>query len=192
MNTKSKESKSSNSHVLAYGRTAARVPRYIVKALAFSRPLAYASEVGESMRKVLPKLVTPLYTLSIGYVFVDIIVKYFNIGDKSNNYKKYFLLDLSLWHLGASILFPAITINRFVHGSTYVLNKAKVSNKLSVYGPAIAAICLIPFIVHPLDHGTDWLMDNTYRKLMNYNSYENENAFPGSAHIALPEPRKQQ
>jgi hypothetical protein len=180
----------SDAQVLAYGRTAARVPRYLVKALAYSRPLAYASEVGESMRKVIPKLVTPLYALSIGYVFVDIAIKYLNIGDRSTNYKKYFLLDLSLWHLGASILFPAITINRFVHGSTYLLNKAKVGNKVAVFGPAIAAVCLIPFIVHPLDHATDWLMDNSFRKYIDYKSYENENVLPGTIQQGLPESKK--
>jgi hypothetical protein len=180
----------SDAQVLAYGRTAARVPRYLVNALAYSRPLAYASEVGESTRKVLPKLVTPLYALSIGYVFVDIAIKFADLGERPASYKKFFLLDLSLWHLGASILFPAITINRFVHGSTYVLNKANVGNKVAIYAPAIAAICLIPFIVHPLDHATDWLMDNSFRKYINYKTYDTQNAFPGVNQQAVSESKK--
>lgn len=168
----------SETQVLAYGRVGARVPRYLVKALSVARPLAYASEVGESLRNVLPKLVHPLYALSIGYVFVDIGVKFANTSGKPFNYRKWYTIDLSLWHLGASILFPAIAINRFVHGSTWVLNKMGAGNKACVYVPALAAIALIPFIVHPLDHAADWIMDNTFRKYVDLKSYDLPNALP--------------
>ena len=163
----------SDTQVVAYSRIGAQIPRYVMTALAYSRPLAYASEVGESMRKVMPRMVTPLYALSIGYVGLDIVIKRMSTKGKPSDYRKYYTLDLSLWHLGASILFPAITINRFVHGLTWVFNKANVSNKVAVFGPAIAAICLIPFIVHPLDHATDHIMDHTFRKFINFHSYDN-------------------
>lgn len=172
MSTQSDEH--SESQVLAYSRFAARIPRYLTMALAYSRPLAYASEVGESFRKVLPRLITPLYALSIGYVFVDIGTKNYNVRDKPADYRKYFLLDLSLWHLGASIVFPAVCINRFVHGTTYLMNKLNFGNKAIIYIPAVMAICLIPFIVHPLDHGTDYLMDNTFRRYINFKQYDLE------------------
>ena len=164
----------SDHQVVASSRIVAQIPRYITTALAYSRPLAYASEVGESMRKVMPRLVVPLYTLSIGYVFVDIGIKFMNTKGKPSDYRKYFIFDLTLWHLGASILFPAIIINRFVHGSSWILNKAKVTNKVAVYGPAIAAVILIPFIVHPLDHATDHIMDKTFRKAINFHIYDNQ------------------
>ena len=86
-----------------------------------ARPLAYASEVGESLRKIFPRLVTPLYALSIGYVFADIGIKYYSVKHKSSEFVKMYILDLSLWHLGASLILPAVVINRYVHTMSWIL-----------------------------------------------------------------------
>ena len=156
----------------AYARFLARVPRMIAKSMEVARPLAYASEVGESFRKVFPNLVKPLYALSIGYVLGDIGIKFYQVKHKNFDYKKWYLLDLSLWHLGASIVLPAVVINRYIHTLAYVLGKINVSTKIIKYVPTVTALCLIPFIVHPLDHFTDYAMDNTFRKYVNYKSYD--------------------
>jgi hypothetical protein len=158
----------------AYARILTRLPKYAAKAMEAARPLAYASEVGESFRKVFPNLVKPLYALSIGYVFADIGIKYYHIRHKNSEYRKWFLADLSLWHLGASLIVPAVVINRYVHGVAALLAKANVGNKTLKYVPTLTALCLIPFIVHPIDHFTDWAMDMTFRQYVNYKNYDDE------------------
>jgi fission process protein 1 len=166
-----------SSRPAAYARVAARLPRYVVRAMEMARPLAYASEVGESFRKVFPMFVKPLYALSIGYVVGDIGIKYIANRHKNFEYKKWFMMDLSLWHLGASLIFPALVINRWVHGLAWGLNKMNFSIKTIKYIPALSAIILIPFIVHPLDHFTDYALDNTFRKYIDYRKYDDAPIF---------------
>ena len=156
----------------AYARILARIPKYASRAIEMARPLAYASEVGESFRNVMPKLVKPLYALSIGYVFGDIGLKYYHAREKNSEYIKWYMLDISLWHLGASLILPAVVINRYIHTVTYILSKRNVSMKIIKYFPTFSALALIPFIVHPLDHFTDFAMDNTFRKFKNYKSFD--------------------
>ncbi len=158
----------------AYARIAARLPNYISKAMQAARPLAYASEVGESFRKVFPWLVKPLYALSIGYVFGDIAIKYYEVRHKSAEYRKWFLADISLWHLGASLVLPAVIINRYIHTLAWFLARMNVGHRTLKIVPALTALCLIPFIVHPLDHFTDYAMDATFRKYVDYKVYDDE------------------
>jgi hypothetical protein len=156
----------------AYARFVARVPQMISRSMQLARPLAYASEVGESFRHVFPYLVKPLYALSIGYVVGDIGIKYYHVQHKNSNYKKWFLLDLSLWHLGASLVLPAVVINRYIHTIAWVLKRTTLPIKVIKYAPTVTGLCLIPFIVHPLDHFTDWAMDESFRKYVNYKTFD--------------------
>lgn len=158
----------------AYARVASRIPKYIARAMEMARPLAYASEVGESFRKVFPWLVKPLYALSIGYVFGDIVIKYYGVRNKNSEFRKWFLADLSLWHLGASLVLPAVVINRYIHTLAWGLARMNVGNKVLKFVPTVTALCLIPFIVHPLDHFTDYAMDATFRKYVNYRSFDED------------------
>jgi hypothetical protein len=158
----------------AYARVAGRMPKYISRAMEAARPLAYASEVGESFRKVFPSLVKPLYGLSIAYVLGDIGFKYYNSIDKTMQFRRWYIADLSLWHLGASLVLPAVVINRYIHVMTWSLSKIKAGNKVLLYLPTISALFLIPFVVHPLDDLTDHAMDATFRKYVNYKDYDYE------------------
>jgi hypothetical protein len=148
-------------------------PKWITSLLNYARPLAYASEIGESLRKLYPSLVKPLYGLSIAYVIMDIGIKYkFVVRDRNDQYKKMYIIDLSIWHTGASLVFPAVVINRFVHYTTiYLRNKRVYGNKVI---PTFLALCLIPFIIHSIDSFTDSLMDNSYRKYFRYQDYEDD------------------
>ena len=146
-------------------------PRWLTNLLNYARPLAYASEIGESLRKIYPWVVKPLYGLSIAYVLMDIFLKYkFVMVDKSELYKRMYAIDLSIWHTGASLVFPAVVINRVVHFSSVYLKKKRVYGNKVI--PTFLAICLIPFIIHPIDHFTDFLMDNSYRNYRNIKDYE--------------------
>lgn len=166
----------------AYARILARMPKYISHAMQMARPLAYASEVGESFRKVAPYIVKPLYAISIGYVLLDIGIKNFNVKHKNSDYRKRYLADISIWHLGASLVFPALVINRYIHTLAYVLGKTNVPLNIIRWAPTISALCLIPFIVHPLDHFTDWAMDNSYRKYVNFKNFDDEPTLQQSSH----------
>ena len=146
-------------------------PKWLNQLLNYARPLAYASEIGESLRKLCPWIVKPLYALSISYVVMDIFLKYkFLIVNKNDKYKNLYVIDLSIWHTGASLVFPAICINRFVHFTTNYLKKKRVFGNKVI--PTFMALGLIPYIIHPIDELTDYLMDNSYRKYINYKDYE--------------------
>lgn len=73
--------------------------------------------------------------------------------------------DTFTWHILASMVLPAITIHAIVDNSKKMISKVKISNKKSLikYGPTFIGLCSIPFIIHPLDHFTDYFMDYTFR-----------------------------
>ena len=63
---------------------------------------------------------------------------------------------------------PALTIHSIVYSSNIILKNIFIGNryrKLVKYGPSIIGLSSIPFIIQPLDHLTDWIMDRTLRNL---------------------------
>lgn len=167
-------------------------PRYFAslfnnsnKIMAALRPLAYVSEVGESFRSKIPSFaVKGAYALSIGYVGVDTIVHTINVNSKllhnpditiEERQKRVAInfADKAVWHTCASMVLPALTIHTIVKysnkGFLYGLPKMMPSIKNLVPKSSWAAVFVglgsIPFIIHPLDHLTDYVMDNTVRKL---------------------------
>lgn len=157
---------------LAYTRN---VVSLLKKAVSF-RPLAYTSEVGEAFRPIIPNwLVKSGYGLSIGYVIGDICLKVHELKNENENkeimYNKMKMkaIDLSIWHTFASIILPAVTIHTIVKSSTKSINfvaKSVVLPKfIPMVVPTIIGLCSIPFIIHPLDDVTDYMMDNSVRKL---------------------------
>ena len=166
-NTNKEESRS-----IVFFRSLGVIPKYLGQAIIMARPLAYASEVGESLRKVAPFLVKPLYGISIAYVLVDLVVKTANLENKTKKYRSVFCLDLMIWHLGASLIIPAVIIHKIVHKSTKLMAKRNFPTKVITFAPAIIALSIIPFIVHPIDHAVDWMMDGTFRKVVDLKQYE--------------------
>lgn len=143
----------------------------IAKTIAKVRPLAYTSEIGESFRPIIPRnIVNGAYGVSILYVAADI---YHNSHDQfilTNDKKKTAIVagDLTLWHSFASMIFPAVTIHTIVRltGKGLTLNLfSKLNPKVRQWTPTLIGLSSIPFIIHPLDHITDYLMDLSVRKL---------------------------
>jgi fission process protein 1 len=157
-----------------------------------SRPLAYASEVGESFRPIVPRwLVNSAYGISIGYVFADTLIHTYNVRQilkKSNNtsndnHNKQIAInfaDKAIWHTFASMVLPAVSIHSIVKYSGICLKhemdhmqmfkSANVESvariaKYSRWGSVFIGLTAIPFIIHPLDHLTDLTMDRTIRRL---------------------------
>ena len=170
----------------AYARFLSRVPKMIARTMELARPLAYASEVGESIRHVYPQLVKPLWALSFGYVFGDIAIKYYNVHNKNYEYRKWFVVDVTMWHIFASLFLPALVINRYVYFTAKIIGKLNVPDKVIKYGPTVSALCLIPFIVHPIDHFTDWAMDQSFRQYFNYKDFDDIPLKPHQI-VQLPE-----
>lgn len=157
--------------------------RALSKALASQRFLAYSSEVGESFRNVIPqKVLKTLYGLSILYVGADTFEKTHNFYNINKNKKNtiIYATDLLMWHTMASMVFPAITIHTIVKQSNNLLTKSKLhfdfikkNPKLGLYIPVVVGLISVPFIIHPIDHFTDFLMNNSIRKL--YHEYIKDN-----------------
>ena len=133
--------------------------------MAKTRSMAYASELGESTRPIVsPFFVKFLYGVSWAYVFIDTGVKTYSVKDQGREKMAYYALDTSIWHSLASMALPAFTIHTIVHYSSSLLKKfVKPTSRIGRFGPTAIGLASIPFIIHPLDHMTDWAMDRTLR-----------------------------
>lgn len=128
------------------------------------RPLAYTSEFGEGFRNVFPKLVVPAYLLSGTYVIADIGHNSY-IHYKRNDMlaTKYQILDSSLWHTSASMVLPSLTVHQVVKRTTQLCNKGMIPGKIKKFAPVVIGLGIIPFIIGPIDKGTDLMMDYLVR-----------------------------
>uniref|UniRef100_A0A1I8NNX7 Mitochondrial fission process protein 1 n=1 Tax=Stomoxys calcitrans TaxID=35570 RepID=A0A1I8NNX7_STOCA len=131
------------------------------------RYLGYCNEVGEAFRRLVPsKLVTASYVVSTGYVCADTIDKSYKDYKKGSSLTNVGITasDVFIWQILASVVIPGFTINRITYFSGRLLRQADVHKKLAKYLPTAFGLLSIPFIIPPIDHSVDYLMDNTYRK----------------------------
>lgn len=145
--------------------------RLFLRRIVNVRSLAYTSEISEAGRPVLHKgLLYTGYALSFGYVGADIGIKLYDIKDYPQEVIMYKGIDLSLWHTSASIVTPAVTIhtivssvtkfqNRLIHTSKYF------PQKLRILFPTLVGLSSIPLIIKPIDNMTDFVMNNSIRKM---------------------------
>mmetsp|Transcript_5865 Transcript_5865/g.7612 ORF Transcript_5865/g.7612 Transcript_5865/m.7612 type:complete len:316 (-) Transcript_5865:171-1118(-) len=137
------------------------------------RYAGYANEVGEAFRFRLPKLLIPSYGVAVLYVMGDTFdktKKAMKTGMPTNDVLK-ISTDAFLWQFLASVAIPGFVINRSVFLSQKLINK--YSNGLKVGGglhpfirlwvPTLFGLSLIPFIIHPIDHGVNTLFDRIIR-----------------------------
>ena len=95
--------------------------------------------------------------------------------EKWKKNKLYTITDRLLWHSMASLLFPAITIHAIHKGLTKLISKTNskmpyikyISGKYPL--ATLGSLFPIPLIIHPIDHVSDFIMDNTYRVYYKYN-----------------------
>lgn len=78
----------------------------------------------------------------------------------------YAVIDTVLWQGLASVAIPGFTINRLCWVSNGILRRTLTSLPTPARKWTVTAIGLsaIPFIIHPIDHFVDFLLDNTLRK----------------------------
>lgn len=142
------------------------------------RYMGYANEVGESFRYQFPRWVVPTYIVAFGYCLADATVS----GRKSYDHslttqpmtstKALFdasidTADVLLWQSLASVMLPGAVINGIVRASRFaVLNSPMVLPVIvTTWIPTGVGLGSIPFIVTPIDHFVDSLMDNTFRSV---------------------------
>ena len=137
------------------------------------RHLAYASECGEALRPVVkPGWVRASYALSWAYVGVDTALQTTDHWTKTHNKKQTAIrcADTALFHSVASMALPAFTIHTVVRQSDKLLNMPSAVTlfktlppRVRLALPTLLGLATIPFIVHPLDEFTHWVMDRTVR-----------------------------
>jgi len=128
-----------------------RVGRVLATA---SRYIAYASEVGEAVRPIVPqRIVTVLYGISYAYVATDVGIKSygeFQRTDGNFNSAARKGSQAFVYQSLASIVVPSLAIHTIVH----LVHKktAKSSNRMVVrYAPTMAGLLCIPFLPFILD-----------------------------------------
>ncbi|KAJ7987317.1 hypothetical protein DPEC_G00337470 [Dallia pectoralis] len=144
------------------------------------RFLGYANEVGEAFRALVPvSAVWATYAVASVYVSADALDK----GKKAalvhgDNPGKTIqvavaVVDTFVWQALASVVIPGFTINRMCAGSLYLLGRT-TRLPLSVRKWTTTAIGLstIPFIIHPIDRGVDFLLDSSLRKVYGHSAGE--------------------
>ena len=79
-------------------------------------------------------------------------------------------LDTLLWQSLASVMIPGYVIHTIVKVTKYSIpKKIQLPIVITSWLPTIVGLGAIPFIVHPIDHSVDYLLDNTVRSF--YRNY---------------------
>ncbi|CAB1332737.1 unnamed protein product [Coregonus sp. 'balchen'] len=133
------------------------------------RFLGYANEVGEAFRALVPvSAVWATYAVATVYVSADA-----EHGDNPGKTTKVAVavVDTFVWQALASVAIPGFTINRVCAASLYLLGRT-TRLPLSVRKWTTTAIGLstIPFIIHPIDSGVDFLLDSSLRKFYRHSA----------------------
>ncbi len=63
----------------------------------------------------------------------------------------------------ASVMIPGATINAIVKASRLAAVKMSLPVVAAAWGPTFVGLASIPIIIRPIDHGVDYLLDNTTR-----------------------------
>jgi len=128
--------------------------------VAGSRYLAYSSDVGESLRPVLPSwMVNACYGVAFAYVGCDVGYvgwKAHGEGKDNSEIGRAVTLEFSFQVL-ASLLMPTVIIHTAVHQSQKLLKNNK-SAVLARWGPCLLGLALIPampYLDHPVEHAIE-------------------------------------
>jgi len=150
------------------------------KGIHLMRPSAYASEVGESTKAVVPRYVyKALYGISGAYVITDTLIKvhdlsenkhvidHYGVGHKKDPILAKKFVDSLLWHSLASFALPGLAVHQTVKLASMgrkCMTSTKIPQSLIRMYPPLIGLAIIPFIIHPIDHVTDYVLDNTVRQ----------------------------
>ncbi|XP_047476688.1 mitochondrial fission process protein 1-like [Penaeus chinensis] len=134
--------------------------------------VGYANEVGEAFRALTPLwFVRSTYGVASAYVIADTYDKSTKMSKQPGATQRaitHAAVDTLLWQAFASVIVPGFTINRVCAASLYTMAKIIPRIPLTTRKWITTAIGLgcIPFIVHPIDNGVHFVMDNSVRRYM--------------------------
>ncbi|XP_055385147.1 mitochondrial fission process protein 1 [Condylostylus longicornis] len=131
------------------------------------RYLGYSNEVGEAFRPLIHRnFVNLSYGVAVSYVLADCYDKSSKVYEKTKDLKKTAIMtgDVFLWQMLASVIVPGFTINRITTLAIRFLRKKDLNKAIKKAIPTGLGLTSIPFIIKPIDHFIDYVMDNTYRK----------------------------
>jgi branched-subunit amino acid permease len=140
------------------------------------KPLKQLNNVSESLNRAIPNMDKPFTLLALAYVIWDTKESYDTIKDKNKSlaFRSLFILDNLTWHSLASFVFPSIIVSNTIHASMYIMEKLKVRINIARYSSVVIAFIVIFYSVNPIDKFGDVFMDYTYRQLIDYRKYDNE------------------
>jgi len=137
------------------------------------RYLGYANEVGESFRALVHvNWVRFSYVVASTYVCADAASKGNDVSKKtwpneSERKTRIFcaVIDTLFWQGLASVAIPGFTINRICFLSNIVLRRVtKLPPATRKWTVTAIGLSAIPFIIHPIDHSVDWMLDRSLRR----------------------------
>ena len=125
--------------------------------------MGYANELGETAKPLLPPTLKYLYhasyAVAVGYVLLDSKRCVELSPDEKSDVIVF--ADAVIWQTAASVAIPGLIINRIVSG---VNGAAKAGGVRSKMVGSVVGLLSIPAIIHPIDTGVDYVMDNTFRR----------------------------
>ncbi|KAK8788869.1 hypothetical protein V5799_021354 [Amblyomma americanum] len=137
------------------------------------RLLGYTNEVGEAFRSLVHVSVVRLsYAVASAYVVADTTDKVLKVDklkcSDAKDHRKQLLntaVDTLVWQALASVIIPGITINRVCAFSLFLLKRySSLPLKTCKWTTTGIGLGCIPFIVSPIDHNVNVLMDKTLRQ----------------------------
>lgn len=140
------------------------------------RYLGYCNEVGESFRYQFPRLVLPSYGVAFAYCLADAATSgrraydYWAVVEAGGPASALFdsavdTADVLVWQSLASVAIPGAVINGVVRAARFAVGRSPVALPVvaATWIPTGIGLGSIPFIVAPIDHFVDLLMENTFR-----------------------------
>jgi hypothetical protein len=151
--------------LVVYSRYFARIPKYLRKAIrSFKRVEPYVA----SIKIISPNIERIFFYLGLGVISYEIWSKYIFLKNSEIKNKNLHLLDTILWHCLASFLLPTLVIDNSVHYLVAGLNKVTNNKKLQMIASVGLSILWIYFIMNPIDNLSNFILENSYRKYLNY------------------------
>lgn len=151
-----------------YGRYYAKIPGYIKKALKI------VHNYHDSLHAIFPKLETPLLYISLACVVNEIRLDYVKIKHKNEKYRTYFLVDQAVWHLLSSFVIPSLSLSNMIHYFIIFSEKLIKNQRLLKLTCGVTSGLMVYSIMNPIDKVSNIIMDNTFRRVINYKNFDDE------------------
>ena len=129
-------------------------------AAANMRYTAYASDVGEGLRPVVPEwAVRASYGLAVAYVAGEVGLHTYHESQKPEGNPVRVLAHQSIFHSIASIGLPMFIIHQAVHGAQHAFQRI---GRFTRWGPSLVGLALIPALPFVVDAPVEKAVDTAF------------------------------